>query len=91
MNMKEKKILKVVKALDIPLEVVSDIPIIILTGNKEVSVENFSGLVEYTNQKIRLNTKSGLLIIEGVNLEAKSMTAELIVIKGTILQVAFAL
>lgn len=87
MNLREQ----VVKNLDIPTEVISNIPIIKMNGNKEISIENFVGLVEYTPQKVRLNTRCGLLIIDGVGLEAKSMTIEKIFIKGVILQVAFAL
>ena len=76
-------------ALELPQEVVEDLPIIHLVGNKEVSVENFNGLAEYTDKRIRLNTKSGTLSIDGIALEAKSMTAEVIHIKGTILQIGF--
>lgn len=82
---------QVAKNLDIPTELISNVPVIKLTGNKEINIENFISLVEYTPQKIRLNTRCGLLIIDGVALEAKRMTAEHILIKGTILQVAFAL
>lgn len=77
------------EGLDIPTEVVSDLPIIMLTGNKEINIENFNNLLEYTQQRIRLNTKSGILIIDGCELEAKNMTAEKICIKGNILHIAF--
>ena len=87
MNLREQ----VAKSLDIPTEVMNNVPVIKLNGNKEISIENFIGLIEYTPQKVRLNTRCGLLIIDGVALEAKSMTAERMLIKGTILQVAFAL
>lgn len=76
-------------AFDIPKEVILDLPVITLTGNKEIAVENFNGLVEYTRQKIRLNTKSGILVIDGIELEAKNMTAERICIKGSILHITF--
>ena len=82
---------QVAKNLDIPTEVLNNIPIIKMNGNKEITIENFIGLVEYTPQKVRLNTRCGLLIIDGVGLEAKCMTIEKIFIKGSILQVAFAL
>ena len=82
---------QVAKGLDIPTEVMSNVPVIKLSGNEEISIENFISLVEYTPQKVRLNTRCGLLIIDGVALEAKSMTAERMLIKGTILQVAFAI
>lgn len=99
MNMKPKKKAKIgVKkslkeqislALELPQEVVMDMPNITLVGNTEISVENFAGLLEYTQSKIRLNTKVGPLTIEGEHLEAKSMTAEVITIRGQIKQILF--
>lgn len=76
-------------ALDIPTEVVTNMPVITLIGNKEINIENFSGLLEYTRQKIRLNTRAGILVIDGIELEAKNMTAERICIKGNILHITF--
>ncbi len=94
--MKEKKYHKqeslknqLTKLLDVPSEVVSDFPQVVMTGNHEIRVENFGGLLEYTSQMIRLNTKCGILVINGVNLEAQRMTADYITIKGTIIQIGF--
>lgn len=80
---------QVSKALDLPEEVINDLPVITLVGKGKVSVENFSGLVEYTNERIRLGTSSGIVVIEGTELMAKSMTLELIVIQGNIRGVSF--
>ena len=76
-------------ALELPPEVMLNVPNITLIGRNEVSVENFSGILEYTTDKIRLNTKVGVLTIEGTCLEAKSMTAEMITIHGNIMCIAF--
>lgn len=99
MDMREKKkkkfdAKKVVReqmsqALELPEEAVNNVPVITMIGSKEIRVENFNGLVEYTEQRIRLNTTCGLLIIDGIHLIAKSMTAEVIVIRGNILSVSF--
>lgn len=79
------------KLFEVPPEVMSDFPKIVLLGNKEISIENFNNLVEYTTQKIRMNTKCGMLVIDGVELEVSKMTADYITIKGTIIQVSFML
>lgn len=79
------------KLFEVPPEVVSDFPKIVLIGNQEVSIENFNGLIEYTAQKIRMNTKCGILVIDGIELEVRKMTAEYIMIKGTIIQIGFVL
>lgn len=79
------------KLFEVPPEVMNDFPKIVLVGNQEISIENFSGLVEYTSQKMRMNTKCGMLVIDGIELEVRKMTADYIVIRGTIIQVGFVL
>ncbi len=80
---------KISEGLDVPIEVLENMPLIKMSGNREISIENFIGLLEYTNQKIRLNTKCGILNIDGADLLAKSMTSEQMIIKGNIQQVSF--
>lgn len=77
------------KWLEVPPEVISDLPQIVLSGNKELRIENFGGLLEYTPQVIRLSTKCGQLLIHGVHLEAKKMTADYMIVIGNIIQVEF--
>lgn len=77
------------KILEVPPEVISDYPKIVMLGNHEVTIENFMGLIEYTMQKVRVSTKCGILVIDGIKLEASRMTAEQLIIKGTILQISF--
>lgn len=79
------------KLFEVPPEVMNDFPKIVLVGNQEISIENFSGLVEYTSQKMRMNTKCGMLVIDGIELEVRKMTADYIMIRGTIIQVGFVL
>ena len=43
-------------ALEIPGEVILDMPLISLKGREEISVENYRGIIEYSTDKIRLNT-----------------------------------
>lgn len=79
------------KLFEVPPEVVSDFPKIVLAGNQEISIENFNGLLEYTSQKVRMNTKCGILVVDGIELEVRKMTADYIMIRGTIIQVGFVL
>lgn len=80
---------QLMEALEMPQEVVSDLPVINLVGDKELNIENFSRLVEYTEEIIRLETNCGMISIEGKALQAKSMTAELMIIKGKIKAMTF--
>ncbi len=80
---------RITKVLEIPKEVLLNIPIITLTGNRDLCVENFIGLVEYSNECIKISTQCGLLTISGTELEAKSMTYELITIRGNITSMSY--
>ena len=47
-------------AFEIPGEVVLNMPLISLKGREEAVVENYSGIIEYSTEKIRLNTTAGI-------------------------------
>ncbi|MGL4736746.1 MAG: YabP/YqfC family sporulation protein [Cellulosilyticaceae bacterium] len=85
----QERLDKVTSLFDIPKETVIDVPIIHMIGMRDLSIENFLGIVEYGEQTIRLNTKDGILCICGKKLQAKSMTAETIKIKGCIESISF--
>ncbi len=45
--MKKNRYNKIDKLLELPKEVYSDVPKIIMTGFEEVIIENFKGILEY--------------------------------------------
>lgn len=70
--------------LELPKEIVLNQPLISLVGNDELHLENYKGVIEYTEEKIRLNTSTGILKIEGRKLLLKQITAENVTITGII-------
>ena len=58
-------------------------------GNREVIVEDCSGILEYTKQQIRINTADCILRFQGKDLEVCAMTQDSIVLKGFIHRVEF--
>ena len=70
--------------LEIPEEVVFDMPFISLKGREEAVVENYKGIIEYSSEKIRLNTTSGVLKLTGESLAIKCLDADNIIISGKI-------
>ena len=76
--------------LELPKDIVLDLPRITLVGNLQLYVENHKGLIEYSNQRIRINTKSGIMRIIGKNLTIKTVIAEEIIIVGVIEHIEFA-
>lgn len=75
---------KVTKMLEIPDEVVSDRPKITSVGRKEVFVENYKGIIEFTNEIVRINSNYGIITITGENMKIKEITCDDIVIVGDI-------
>lgn len=84
-NMKRR----VSDALELPREVLMNLPFVTITGKEEVCIENYKGVVEYGSEKIRIHTTAGLLKIEGKNLLLKHITSENVIITGVVLKLEF--
>jgi len=80
---------KVSEALELPKELILDIPKITLVGNKQLLVENYKGIIEYEDNKIRLKTHEGVIKLEGTNMIIKEITSEDIMVNGKISLIEF--
>lgn len=72
------------EALELPIDIMMDLPRLTVIGNIETRLLNHKGIIEYTNEIIRINTKSGVFKIVGENLEIKTILSEEIIITGVI-------
>lgn len=79
-----KKIDKIVNILDIPREVTTNTPKIVVTGFDEILIENYKGILEYEDFFVRINTHIGIININGFNLKLNQMSDDDIVISGKI-------
>lgn len=82
--MGKKKIRKIDEFLELPKEVCSNIPKIIITGFDEMIIENFKGILEYEEFFVRINTHIGIVNINGYGLSLENMTDDDIRVKGKI-------
>ncbi len=85
MNIKSK----MSNALKISEEIISNIPLISLTGNKELIIENYKGIVLYSEDKIKINTHLGIVCVSGENLTLAKVLTEKITITGLINEVSY--
>ena len=60
------------------------LPILTITGTNDLCVENYRGMTEYTDQIIRLQSKSGQIKITGKKLEVIYYTNDEMKITGRI-------
>ena len=75
---------KIDKFLEIPKEVYSNNPKIVITGFDELIVENFKGILEYEEFFVRISTHIGTVNINGYNLNLETMTNDDIRVTGKI-------
>ena len=82
----EKKtfINRMADAANMPKDVVLGVPIITMTGQMEVSVENYRGILEYTDFLVRVQTKIGQIKIVGKSLQIEYYTNDEMKVSGHI-------
>ena len=60
-----------------------------MSSNREILIDGCRGLLEYGDEKIRVNIGNGVVQLVGRNLEIKSLSCKSVVISGYILSVEF--
>ena len=87
----EKSTLKtrITDAACLPKDVVLGVPILRVTGQNEATVENYRGILEYTDKLIRVQTKFGKIYIIGRCLQIEYYTNDEMKIVGHITNIEF--
>lgn len=75
---------KIADTLELPKDIVMDVPKITIIGNVQLNIENHLGIVEYTSRTIRINTCIGMFKINGEDMIIRSIASDEIVIEGII-------
>ena len=75
---------KINDILEIPKEIYTNIPNLIITGFEEIIIENYKGILEYEDYFVRVNTYIGIVNIHGINLKLEKMTEDNLKIIGKI-------
>ena len=77
------------EAASMPRDVVMGASVITITGRNEICIENYRGILEYTDLLIRVQTKSGQIRLSGKNLQIEYYTNDEMKITGRIVQLEF--
>ncbi len=75
--------------LDVPLDMVADVPRLTMSDNRELCVENYKSIEGYEPEEIRLRCKAYRLVIVGRGLSIVAITDEEMMIRGAILNILF--
>ncbi len=75
--------------MDLPQDVMMDLPRITMIGQIHVYIENHRGLLVFTDKELRLLLKQGQLLIKGKSFVIKTILPEEILLEGKIDQVIY--
>lgn len=73
----------------LPEEVALTMPTVEILGHSEMRIENYRGLIEYTDQLVRVQTKIGQIKITGKHLQVDSYTNDDMKITGKIQNIEY--
>ncbi|WP_160721773.1 sporulation protein YqfC [Bacillus sp. USDA818B3_A] len=75
--------------MDLPQDVMMDLPRITMIGQIHIYVENHRGLLSFTDKELRLLLKQGHLLVKGKGFVIKTILPEEILLEGKIDQVIY--
>lgn len=75
---------KLADAVDISKDQILGVPLVSMIGDREMTIENYVGILEYSDTIIRIKCKALSVRIDGSGLEIKTMTREFLYITGRI-------
>ncbi|HWJ03202.1 MAG TPA: sporulation protein YqfC [Verrucomicrobiae bacterium] len=76
-------------ALDIPKDVLMDVPKITMVGDVQIWIENHTGIIEYNAERVRVNSTLGVITVEGNNLVLVELLPTEIKLEGKLQQIKF--
>ena len=77
------------EALELPKEILLHLPLISFIGQEEVTIENYKGILEYSEETVRIGTAAGILRLGGQGLCLKQLSAECMVVTGRVEKMEF--
>jgi sporulation protein YqfC len=84
-----KRKVAMVESLNLPKDLMLGSAILTVTGNSDLYIENYKGILEYTCVYIVLQTKTCQIIIEGESLSIDYYTNEDMKISGNIKMISW--
>jgi len=83
-RMKRKFRKMTAQLLDMPQDVVYDLPRLTIIGDRQLYIENHRGIVHFSNEKLRLALSKGEIEITGSGLVIRTIWTEEIFVEGVI-------
>jgi len=78
-----------VGVLDLPQDVVLEVPRITMIGHLQMYIENHRGVIHFSDRELRLLLTNGQLIVKGEQLVIRAILPEEVLLEGRISGVKF--
>lgn len=75
--------------LELPRDILLDLPRLTLLGNLRLVIENHRGLIQYTPSRLRVCLEKGEVVLDGSDLTIALISPEEIVVEGKLAGVQF--
>jgi len=69
---------------ELPKDIMLDLPRLVLIGNLQLILENHRGIIEYSNEKVRIAVSNGEVIVKGSKLQIRGLFTDELSIEGYI-------
>ena len=79
----------IIESLELPKDLLYGAVIVTVTGKSEALIENYRGIIEYTCEKIRLQTKSCQVEVRGKRLFIEYYTNDEMKVTGSIHEIIY--
>lgn len=79
----------IVSSLELPRDLMYGASLVTVTGNFELLLENYKGILEYTSERIRVQAKNCLIEVRGQRLLIAYYTNDEMKITGKICEIAY--
>lgn len=84
MKKKRHVLRQAARAMALPEDIVLGMPRVLLRGDSSLLLENHHGVIEYTQERLRIRTMLGIVVVEGVDLCLTELGERDLMLSGTI-------
>ncbi|WP_010491822.1 sporulation protein YqfC [Paenibacillus elgii] len=77
------------KLLDLPQDVVMDLPRMTMIGNRQLYIENHRGVLHFSNELLKLALTTGRVEVHGSELVIRAILTEEVFIEGMIRDIKY--
>ena len=88
-NKFEKKKEIFAERLELPKDILMNLPKISVIGHREITIENHKGVVIFDECEIKVNSSIGLITVKGKKLEILFMEGKTLTLKGKVSKVIY--